>query len=40
MSEPEGRGGAWTEERQARNERGRDKGKQCGAARRRAENTE
>ncbi len=27
MSEQEGRGGAWTEERQARNERGRDEGR-------------
>ncbi len=37
MSEPEGRGGAWTEERQARNERGRDEGRRrLEAARRRA----
>src|SRR6201986_3397163 len=27
MSEREGRGGVWTEERQARNERGRDEGR-------------
>jgi KipI family sensor histidine kinase inhibitor len=40
MSEREGRGGAWTEERQARNERGRDEGRRrLEAHRERAGNT-